>query len=346
MSRVPTSEEWWQLYQMAQEQAIVALLLGGIERQNEFSSNSKPDIVLLCEWTGMAMVTEEQNKRMNRAVQLHHRLFSDTGKRYCILKGQGMARLYPEPLQRQSGDIDVWVEGSRKETIRFLRDNHLRVGKVLIHHVETTVCEDIETEMHFMPMWLYNPVHDRRLQRYFEGEQERQFLNYDEKVGFCHTTTAFNAVYCLIHLFHHLLDEGVGLRQVVDYYFVLKNCYAEKSDKADLLRTLQKLGMERFARGMMWVLKEVCDMDEQYMLAEPDEKTGRRILEEMMLTGNFGHSDTRYERKTNESALERNLRKSRRWRMLVKDYPSEVLSIPAWKLWHWGWRKMNVKKTI
>ena len=38
-------------------------------------------------------------------------------------------------------------------------------------------------------------------------------------------TTAFNVIYQLTHLYHHFFDEGIGMRQIIDYYYVVCDFY-------------------------------------------------------------------------------------------------------------------------
>lgn len=82
---------------------------------------------------------------------------------------------------------------------------------------------------------------------------------------------------------------------------------------------------------MMWVLKEACGMSSENMLCEPNEIEGNFLLCEIMAGGNFGKSRT--------DGLNRN--SLSRYRVMVQHYPSEVLWMIPWKVWHKGWRIMN-----
>ena len=337
LSKIPTDEEWQYLYDEAIRQSLVGLLLSGVERLYGQDASFKPPLKLFYEWIGSATKIELKNKRLNDAAEQLNSIFKNGSLRSCVLKGQGLATLYPAPLRRQPGDIDLWVEGSRENTLDFLKRNFLGTGHVVIHHVDARIIDGVETEIHFIPIWLYNPIHNRQLQRYFKGHADEQFAHFNHQLGFCYPTPAFNGVYILVHNFHHLLDEGVGLRQVIDYYYVLK--HLSDSERKSAFETINRIGCGRFAESLMYVLGEVCALDRSLMICEPNAKSGKRLLSEIMLTGNFGQFDNRFDRSAERTAYSRNKRKSRRWLQLAKDYPSEVLCIPAWKLWHWCWRK-------
>ena len=223
--------------------------------------------------------------------------------------------------------------------------------KPVYHHVDFPVIDGLEIEIHFMPSWMNSSVTNRRLQQFFRESADALFArndnvnvdknssqlvnNYKEIPS---PSLAFNRVYILVHIYRHLFYEGIGLRQLLDYYFVLSQGFTEE-ERAETMRTLRSLRMQRFTAAVMWVLQQVCGMDSRYLLTEPDEREGRFLLNEIMLAGNFGHYDERIKRVANESALRVFVRRVMRNFRFVRSYPSEVLWSPLFKLWHLFWRK-------
>jgi len=339
LNKVPTEEEWQYLYEEAIRQSLVGFLFYGVERLYNYTPDYKPPMKVFLEWIGKVSHIEQLNKSLNYAAAQLTRLFKNGGLCSCVLKGQGLAALYPDPLRRQPGDIDLWVEGCREHTLKFLKRCFYKTGNVVIHHVEAHIIESVESEIHFIPMWMYNPIHNHQLQMFWREEKDRQFSHFDDKLGFSYPTLNFNGVYLLTHIFHHFLDEGVGLRQVIDYYYVVKQLTS--IERKTVIETIEKIGCRKFAEAMMYVLGEVCGLDRSLMICEPNSNRGEKLLSEILQTGNFGQYDERFEKTENETVYSANKRKLIRWRQLVKDYPSEVLSIPGWKLWHWCWRKYH-----
>ena len=91
------------------------------------------------------------------------------------------------------------------------------------------VFPDTEVEFHYRPMVLRDPIKNKRLQRFFDENAPIQFENtvlLDKEKGLqiTATTNAFNLVHQLVHIYLHFITGGVGLRQWMDYYFVLKVC--------------------------------------------------------------------------------------------------------------------------
>ena len=215
------------------------------------------------------------------------------------------------------------------------------------------------------------------MQRWFNDHADVCVKNKTH-MRFAVPTASVNVVYQMCHLFSHYFDEGLGLRQLMDYYFALRvwhNDVMECKDlqsqgmwseglgtpvmsKEEVMAFLRSFGMGKFAGAVMWVLNEVfgggndndnenekcprrtrkgtdggpqadivgeCESSEfkrnlnggpqadgggerelpgiirelkennfePWMLCEPNEKEGRKLLEEIMKGGNFGQYDTR-----------------------------------------------------
>ncbi|MCR5573687.1 MAG: nucleotidyltransferase family protein [Bacteroidaceae bacterium] len=340
LSRVPTAVEWGEMYDEAERQTVVGVMLGGLER---LPVEQLPPVPLKLQWIGMVKMMEATYRlHGEKAVELT-RKFRSVGYMSCVLKGIGTAQLYPVPSRRQCGDIDLWVvpKGSleslkngkvrsralRKSLVAWLR-TQCEIGHPVWHHVEAKFFEDVPVEVHVHPAWMYGPRRNRRLQRFFEHEPY-EWRGVD-KYGFNVPRVEFEAVFSLVHTFHHLLEEGVGLRHVVDYFYILKTLPMNGRDEA--MRTLKSIGLVRFTSAMMWVLHEVCGMPASELLCEPNEKEGKFLLSEIMTGGNFGK--TRQDGKVRNSLS--------RWLMMVKHYPSEVLWMVPWKVWHRCWRFFNM----
>lgn len=337
LSRVPTDREWLETYQMAEKQALIGLAFSAVEKLNEKDKAIMPPMPLFYEWMGIVLNTEAHNKRLNEAAEHLTRIFKNGGLRSCVLKGQGVATFYPQPLRRQPGDIDLWVEGGRVIVLQFLRNSFLGIGQVLIHHVDARIIEGVETEIHFMPVYACNPFLHHKLQKFFKAQCDEQFLNFDSKLGFAHPTLRFNAVYLLAHIYMHFLYEGIGLRQMVDYYYVLKSLGEDERRQTSL--DIKRVGLLKFAGAVMYVLQQVCGMDDSLLVTSPDEKRGKLLFDEIMMSGNFGKYDERLKDRDETNLIKFNLVAFKRQLRFFKYYPLDIISIPFFKIWHWCWRK-------
>lgn len=340
LSRIPSAAEWTELQKEAFRQALAGVLFAVIEHLPE---EQRPPRKQLLQWFVAKERIVAANRLLNvRAVELSD-YFRNKGFRSLLLKGQGIATLYPNPLLRQSGDIDVWLEGSRKEILSHVRQ-YFPDEKVVYHNVDFPLFKDVAVEVHFTPSWMNYYSAQRRLQKYFADEAENQFKHriplFDGIGEVAAPTLSFNRIYLLLHIYRHLFGEGIGLRQVQDYYFVLRQGMND-AERQETMRVLRTLHADRFARSLMYVLKVVFGLLDNNLLCEPDEQGGRFLLSEIMQAGNFGHYDDRIKRRKNSSALYRFTGSLQRNARFLRYYPFEVLSIPFFKIWHFTWRHLH-----
>lgn len=333
-----SSEEWERIYEMARQQSLLGVLFYGIQK----GGMEKPERKLFLKWYSMSEKIKQGNMKANRAAVELTQIFLKNGFRTCILKGQGNTLNYPDPYIRNSGDVDIWLEGGRKK-IMALVDKKWSGMLQRYHHVEIPNYNGVAVEVHFTPSYMHSFVANRRLQKWFAEQEERQFANAvelpDNAGTVCVPTLEFNLVYQLDHIYKHLFSEGIGLRQLMDYYFLLKGiCSANKDYITGQLRFL---GLYKFAGAVMYVMQEVFALDDKYMIAEPNIKEGKFLLKEILVGGNFGKYDTRLGDKEKESKMFRNFRMTLRNMRYVFHYPSEALSEPLFRMWFFFWRLLN-----
>ena len=337
-SHIPSDYEWNELFILCKRQALLGIAFNGIEH---LPSYQRPPKQLLLQWIAASERIKYLNEKLNaKAVEIS-RQFYNNGFRNIILKGQGVARYYKNKdldLYRTPGDIDIWLDGSRESIITYVR-KYLPDSSIFYHHMDFPKIDGIEIEVHFTPSWMNSYFTNKKLQKLFNNQREELFnKDYAHTSEIPAPTLAFDRVYILIHIYRHLFHEGIGLRQLLDYYFVLRQGFTS-DERESSMQILRSLKMGRFASATMWVLQEVFGLENEYLLTTPNEKEGRFLLEEIMIAGNFGHYDKRIIRGTNESNLSHGLRKVKHNFRFFSSYPSEVLWSPAFKLWHFFWRK-------
>ena len=358
LSHAPSAKEWAGIYEESKRQAVTGILLHGIDR---LPAEQRPSQAFLLQWIGVGQMIEQRNRLMNgRCVELLRKL-ENHGLQGAILKGQGIAKLYDgggkkekerdDRLSglRQSGDIDVYVDCGLKGALAFAKS----LGQDKIEwdykHLHLKVWCDTEVEMHYRVEVLLNLRKNRKLQKWFM-EHENEIFNLNDNVDLnlntdktdgtdwmVTPTVEFNVFYILLHIYRHFLYEGVGMRQIVDYYMVLKNLDVNLNlNESYAYKGVREFGMEKFAKGLMWVMQEALGMPREWMLWEPDKKEGEYILKQVMTGGNFGHYDERLKHAGGKlgavkAILTHNLH-------LLTHYPSDVIWAPVWIVWHKLWK--------
>ncbi len=227
-SEIPSSlneANWKELYAIAQKQALVGILFDGIQRLPSSDVGISRDLLL--QWMAQCKMLEKANVRLNDAAIQVSEWFRKKGFRTCILKGQGNALMYPNPYSRTPGDIDIWVEGGDKRVISFVRSISPH-EKACYHHIEFPSYKGVEVEVHYRPSFLLCFWNNRKVQKYYERMKEEQFSHrvmLGEQGEIAIPTVEFNIIFQLTHIYSHLMNEGIGLRQLVDYYYVLCDFY-------------------------------------------------------------------------------------------------------------------------
>lgn len=326
--RQPYKEaQWNEALMLAQEQSVEGVLLSAIER---LPDEQRPPKLVLLQWIGSVQLVETNSKKIAEASENVIRYFHENGFACQILKGCTAARYYPQPDRRSSGDVDVWVDGGREKIYDFARkfDNDGKLYGVNYHHIHFHLIEDVHIEVHIWPSFLSSPLRNWRLHKFCN--LHRPTMETDKP------SLAFDRVFILLHSYRHMCGHGVGLRQLMDYYYVLKQGFTV-DEKEDAVYWINQLGMRRFACGIMWALQKYFGLEERYLLMQPNEKEGCFIIQEVMQTGNMGHSDARNwgSMKTPLSRFFFNLRRDF---YLAKHYPHEALWQPFFSIWLFFWR--------
>ncbi|WP_293525810.1 nucleotidyltransferase domain-containing protein [Prevotella sp.] len=328
--------DWNELYRLAQKQALVGILFDGIQRLPSSDMGISRDLLL--QWMAQCQMLEKANMRLNDAAILVSEWFGKKGFRTCILKGQGNALLYPNGLHRTPGDIDIWVEGGDKRVISFVR-TILQNGKACYHHIDFPSYNGVEVEVHYRPSFLLCFWHNRRLQKYYERVKEEQFshrVKLGEQGEIAIPTDEFNLIFQLTHIYAHLMNEGIGLRQLLDYYYVVSKFNVDGLMLTSLQKELKHLGLWKFAGAVMYIMKEVFGMAESKLIVPPNEKYGKFVLNEVLEAGNFGTYDKR--NCFGRSKLGHNIQRIYRDIRLLRYFPAEALSEPIFRTWHFFWR--------
>ena len=389
---------WHRLFEFCKKQALIGVGFAAVEKLHAVGVVCPTAI--RTKWMALALQIEKRNEVLNRQCAELTRRYEHDGLSTCILKGQGNLLNYPEQLRkrRQCGDIDVWTAPlppsggccnstdkdagiaigvqtgrneveyveyhGRKAVIEYVRMLYRIEGKehtspISYHHLDAPDMDGTPVEVHFRPAHLYSPWRNWRLQRWFKCHEEECMMNMTQ-MGFAVPTTSVNVVFQMAHMYKHYIDGGLGLRQLMDYYYVLRvwhNDVMECKDlqsqgmwceglgtpvmsNSDIISVVRSFGMTKFAAAVMYVLHKVFDMSSHYYICEPNEKEGKKLLADIMNIGNFGHYNSK---KPNmyQHKLKYHIWKFKRMFIFAISYPEEALCEPVFRVWRKVWRKMN-----
>ena len=418
LSRTLTMEEWKGLYCLLKKHALLGIGYVAIQKLPRVQW---PPKAMILQWVAIAQQIRQRNLELSEECNEVLTILKHDGIESVVIKGQSNLENYPEDQRgfRSSGDIDLWTkltndsgipiavqQGDSVEyeyykgvrgIIEYARLQCRLRGdksqfKPLYYHVEYHTGKGTEVEMHYRPSFLCSPIRNMRMQRWF-NDQFDVCLKNKCQLGFPVLTSSVNVIYQLVHLYRHVFEGGVGLRQLMDYYFALRVWHNDVMECKDLqsqgmwseglgspvmsaqevMAVLRSFGMGRFASAVMFVLHEVFENEEcrmkneecteaddggerklkrinrelkdnnfaPWMICEPNEREGKKLLVEIMKGGNFGQYDTRDAALKKGGMMKHGVWKLKRVMRLVRSYPEEALWEPVFRVWHLGWRKVQ-----
>lgn len=336
------------LYDLSKKQSLVGICVAGVQTIVSNADAGLPSIgmpeMLYFTWMGMAAKIQQRNEVVNRqCVLLQSRLSADGFQSY-IMNGQGNSALYGNlQMLRQPGDIDVYLDGGFERVFEYAQSVS-PTRKVDDLEMSVSFFQDTEVEFHYYPFFLRNPIKNRRLQSFFEEQKESCFanmVNMKDAGPVSVPTRTFNLVHQMVHIVHHLFTEGIGMRQLMDNYFVLKHeKNIENSVNERMVQDIvHRLGLDKFASALMWVLGYAFGMESDYMPWIPDMVNGKFLLGEIMKSGNFGIMDDKKGNLANKwtSFWYVNGKTIRFWRF---DHWAWFWS-PIWRMYHYTRRRLH-----
>ena len=371
--------DWQRLFDFCKRQALLGIGFTAVEKLHAVGVVCPT--ALKMQWMALALQIERQNEKVTKQCVELTKKYEHDGLQCCILKGQGNLLNYPEELRmrRMPGDIDVWcippkdgldiavatgnqdVEYANyrgvNAVIEYARMQFRLCGidkqpRAIYHHIDAPSIDGTEVEIHYKPSFCRSLIRNRRMQKWFAVHAYECTKNKC-MYGFPVPTTSFNVVYQMCHIYNHYIYEGIGLRQLMDYYYTLRiwhNDWEEKREYEsrsilsegignsvkspdEVMAVLRSFGMTKFTAAVMYVLKEVFAMPAHYYICEPNKKEGKMLLAEMMNIGNFGHYDSK---KPNvyQHRFQYHIWKFKRIFRLTMSYPEEALWELVFRVYH------------
>ncbi len=336
--------DWDGLLVFGKEQAILGVLFKGIERLSD--NPYKPNREVILKFYSYYNEIVKANKRVYTDSAHLTKIFREQyGINGCIMKGQANALLYPDPWSRTPGDIDMWTDAKTLDIIKLAKklDAKATLG---YHHIQVS-CVPTMLELHFFPSFMGNLYYEWKLRKFFEARKSLQFINkkiLPDGLGEINGLTKdVDRVFQLSHLMHHFFFEGIGLRQMIDYYYLLRQGFTEE-EKNETISVLKDVHMYKFAGAVMYIMKECLGLEDKYLLMKPNVRIGKMLEYEIVKAGNFGFYDDRFSFR-GKSTFSQYLLEIYRNLHFAIDFPSEtVWGRPISRWWHMIYKAYLRKK--
>lgn len=284
--------DWEKVYQLAEEQSVVGIVLAGIEK-----SNIKPPQELLLQWIGEVQIIEQQNLTMNKFVAKFISFLRKNDVYTLLVKGQGIAQCYERPMWRACGDVDLLLSA----------ENYSKAKKVLTPLASNVDDENIERKHLAMKIdnWtveLHGTMFggwSKRVDKLVGEAQDDCFLSGSVRSWDNSETQVFlpspnnDVIFVFTHILQHFFIEGIGLRQICDWCRLIWT-YRDDLDLGLLEKRLTSANLMPKWKSFATLAVEYLGMDPQIMpFYSADAKWKRKadnILPLILETGNFGHA--------------------------------------------------------
>ena len=240
------------------------------------------------------------------------------------------------------------------KTIEYVQEKFGLTGLCRLHTISDV--SGIPVEVHFHPSFFNRPKYNKRLLHFFSDINACTERKVVDGTDIPAMRMEVDVVYQMSHIYRHMIDEGIGLRQVVDYFFLLKS-FKERNEGVQAWEDVREmttqvignLGMKRFSQALMYVLQEVLGMSQEYLLCEPSVSDGKFLMGEIMMSGNFGQGDPRMAAISSEggylySRLCQAWRRFKRNLRFLFSYPGEVIWEPIVRVDHFMWKILQLWK--
>lgn len=338
-----SDEEWVRMMDVVAKQGVTGIAFSGVEK---LPKAQMPPLEVIMDWSAVVDYTERENRRLNDVNVKVCRMIERDGKRACIIKGASIGVMYPESLRRSVGDVDVWMAGGYKAVSEYVMGKYPDAkGDSYGHHFVAEI-DDVSVEVHFLPAELYNICHNRYLRKYYRTIEampwngRARLENGDIVVPEPQVTF----VIVVVHLFHHWAFEGIGMKQVVDCYWLLKyvdgirgkdtNGKGADEIRAEVMAFFRKVGIGNFVAALMYVLQQL-GLEKTQMLCVPDAKLGERLLDDIFATGIVSADELAMGKYGHEGKLHKFFRRLRRVMRMMPMAPSEMPWVMLKNIWGW-----------
>lgn len=327
-----SESEMESLLSLAEKQAVSGLISDSLIRHDV-----KLPQMQVYELIGLQNCIKQNSLKINKGAKELHLLFERNHVKYVIVKGQVVASYYPEPLLRQSGDVDYYCDSHNFDySLKAVRDSWGVVAETddSEYHAHFDY-KDVTFEGHFALALFFNNRKDNYWQQILDNDKG-DIVNIDG-VGVRTLSPTLHVLFVYLHLFHHLVGLGVGFRQLCDWAVMLH--YANSHINQEQLQMhLKALGMESFYRACGSILVDYLGLPENefgYTITSKDRKYGKKILDIILYRGNFGQ----YNKRNGFSGWKHKVEASI---IKISHFIKFVLLIPDYSF-RWIWHEFKIK---
>lgn len=275
-----TAGEWEDIYGLVRKHAVIGVTFPVLEK---LPVELKPGRKLYLKWCGMALQIRNSNQRMNKAFNDLNRWFGQVGIYPILMKGLGVAALYPQPLLRMAGDIDIYIlKQDYIVVVDMIRKAGFRLKQTAEH--DEFVFQGVQVELH---------TYTSHYGSILENAQRVDFIS--DGISTYRTPSAeANALLLIKHPAKHMFTSGSAIRHLCDWALFLQQNHDRISFDA-LEANLKSEGFERFAMTFTSLAVGYLGLSRTAVCQDWLDKSKKKqedvLLNDLMEKGDCGISD-------------------------------------------------------
>ena len=284
-------EEWKDLMEQAKRQTLLGILFDGML---SLPLEQQPEEEIRLKWFWKVNKIEQANRKQNQVLVAFTEKLQEKGFRALLLKGQSYAALYPNPLHRQSGDIDLYIGRKNYQAIcqeiKDRKDMGQIKGENFLH--TNVVWQGVDIELHRIAALFSNYFKQRRFVKW--GEQMLESSTYTftpmgQQKNINVPDSVFSSLFVFYHMLFHFFHGGVGLRQLCDWARML-HVYHTEIDQEVLKRELCYYGLMQPWQVFGYILVHQIGLpQEEFPFYKDTYNKSVKVSEDILKQGNFGH---------------------------------------------------------
>ena len=279
-------EIWKRVYMLACKQTVEGVVYDGIMK---LPDHYYPPKELLLNWVVKVDSIEKRNKRMNKVVSELSEIFAQNQITAILVKGQGVASCYEEPLHRICGDVDWFFPDKQhfKRANKLFAKNGIKVEKQAKFSKAYT-WRGFLIEHHCRLLDIDDPFCISYLRRLLQQEYAYAMdLNVNEQLVRLPSPLLMH-VSVNAHILKHILTSGLGIRHLCDSARVCC-AYPHAMETETAEKVYRKLGIYRWMQLLNHSLVNHLGMPDKYLpfpLAPP--QNSEQMMQDILHSGNFG----------------------------------------------------------
>lgn len=279
--------DWAQVMQESVQQAVCPLVF---EAASAYQAFIPPEVYE--RWFATAYTYLRNAHGVFRSQQHLTEMMAQNGYPCIILKGTAAAAYYPQPEQRCFGDVDFLIDPTQREAVEamLVADGYERRGIEHICHVVYRKKRE-HLEMHFEIAGIPFGEAGERVREYIRGAERRPLTQSVGGIDFPAPSPRDHALILLLHMQHHMLGEGLGLRHLCDWVTFVTRTVDEPFWQSDVLPLIREIGLDTYAAVMTKVGARYLDTACPAWAQDVDEHLCAAVMADILAGGNFGRKD-------------------------------------------------------